>query len=104
MRYILYSPEHERTVPGWKKTTGEVIPDRTVTIRPRALYQMKNMPNRRYRHDYPNLDKSLTLVKCKTFEEAKEEQEALKEYCGEVFEIHEYDKGQVGPRVVEANI
>ena len=46
----------------------------------------------------------MRLVKCKTFEEAKEEQEALKNYCGEVFEIHEYEKGQVGPKMVEVNI
>ena len=104
MRYILYSPEHERTIPGFKKTTGEVIPDRTVTVGPRALYRLKNIPHRRYRHDYPNPYKSMTLVKCKTFEEAKEEQEALKNYCGEVFEIHEYEKGQIGPKVVEVKI
>lgn len=104
MRYILYSPEHERTIPGIKKTTGEVILDRTVTIGPRALYRLKNMPNRRYRHDYPNFDKSMTLVKCKTFEEAKQEQDALLEYCGEVFEIHEYEKGVIGPRIVETKV
>lgn len=101
MRYILYSPEHKMTVPGFKKTTGEVIPDRTETIGPRALYRLKNLPNRRYRYDYPNIDKSMTLVKCKTLEEAKEERESLMEYCGEVFEIHEYEKGVLGPRIVE---
>lgn len=104
MRYILYSPEHEKTIPRLKKTNGEAIPDRTVTVGPRALYRLKDLPNRRYRQGYPALDKSMRLVKCKTLEEAKEEQEALKNYCGEVFEIHEYEKGQLGPKIVEVNI
>ena len=104
MRYILYSPGHEKTIPEIKKTNGEVIPARTVTVGPRALYRLKDLPTRRYSQQYPALDKSMRLVKCKTFEEAKEEQEALKNYCGEVFEIHEYEKGQVGPKMVEVNI
>jgi len=104
MRYILYSPEHEKTIPEIRKINGEVISARTYRIGPRALYRLKDMLNRRYRKEYPALDKSLRLVKCKTLEEAKEEQEALKNYCGEVFEIHEYEKGQLGPKIVEVNI
>ena len=104
MRYILYSPEHEKTIPGFTKTTGEVIPNRTVKVRPRALYRLKNMPNRRYRGDYPTFNNSMTLVRCRTIEEAKQEQEALEEYCGEVFEIHEYVKGQIGPRIVGTKV
>lgn len=101
MRYILYSPEHEQTVPEIRKTNGEVVPERTFTIGPRALYSLKNIPNRRYRQGYPTLNRSMALVKCKTYEEAEAEQEGLKNYCGETFEIHDYVKGQIGPKVVK---
>lgn len=101
MRYILYSPEHEFTIPGIEKTNGEVIPERTYTMGPRALYYLRKFPERRYRQEYPAFDSSMALVKCKTYEEAEAEQENLENYCGETFEIHEYVKGQIGPKVVK---
>lgn len=104
MRYILYSPEHEQTIPAIKKTDGVTIPARTVTVEPRALYRLKDLPNRRYRQGYPAINKSMVLVKCKSYEEAKEEQRALKEYCGELFEIHEYENEIIGPKIVGCNV
>ena len=100
MRYILYSPTHKKTIPVVRKTNGEVIQSREITVGARALYRLKNLPDRRYRLNYPDQDKSTLLVKCKTIDEAKQEQEALKNYCGEEFEIHEYENGNLGPKVV----
>ena len=100
MRYILFSPRHTQTIPAITKTDGTVIPEREYTVEARALYKHKKLPDRRYRSDIPNFDPSISLVICKTPEEARQEQEALKNYCGEIFEIHSYSKGQIGPIIV----
>lgn len=99
MKYVLYSPQHTVTIPEIEKTNGEVIPEREHTVSPRALYRHKRFPDRRYRRDYPDWDKETKLVICRTLEEAREEQEALRNYCGEVFEIRSYSKGEIGPEI-----
>ena len=102
MQYILYSPSHKVSIPEIRKLDGEVIPQRTVIQSPRALYKLRRkykMPDRRYRHPYPSYSVEMVLVKCKTLEEAKQEQNALRDYCGETFEIHEYKYGEIGDKV-----
>lgn len=102
MLYILYSPRHQVTIPEIQKTDGSVIPQRTITEPARALYKLRrkyNMPNRRYRNTYPTYSLDMLLVKCRTLEEAKEEQKALRDYCGETFDIHEYRNGEIGNKV-----
>lgn len=96
MRYILFSPKHEVTIPEVVKTNGERIPERTHTVFARALYRMKSLPERRYRRDYPEIDREMVLLKCKSIKEAKLERDQLKEYCGEEFEIREYENGIIG--------
>lgn len=102
MQYILYSPSHQTTIPEIRKTDGSIIPQRTIIESARALYKLRrqyNMPNRRYRNTYPTYDLAMVLVKCRTLEEAKEEQKALRDYCGETFDIREYRNGEIGNKV-----
>ena len=103
MKYILYSPPHEMVRDAFRRTTtGEEVPRKVFQCGARALYRHKKFKDRRYRSDFPCWDDTLSLVKCKTFREALSEQEALKNYCGEVFEIHEYQNGELGARVDSA--
>ena len=101
MRYVLYSPPGKIVVEGFKKNDGEEVPERVFQRDARALYRHKKYLSRRYRSSFPSLDPALTLVKCRTVKEAKQEQEALKDYCGEVFEIRKYEKGWLGKEVSE---
>ena len=101
MKYILYSPPHEMVREAFTRTTtGEEVPRKVFQCGARALYRHKKLKDRRYRSDFPCCwDYTLTLLKCKTIREALQEQEALKNYCGEIFEIHEYQNGELGPKV-----
>ena len=105
MRYILYSPPHDIVREEFTRTTtGEVVPRKVFHCGARALFYHKKFPTRRYRSDIPNIDNVLSLLKCKTIKQAKEEQAGLKAYCGEMFEIREYSNGQVGKRVADENM
>lgn len=99
MRYILYSPPHEMVRPEFTKTNGEVVPRKVFPVEARALYKHKRFPSRRYRNGFPCADNELVLVQCKMIEDAKQEQAALKDYCGETFEVREYVNKQVGKLV-----
>lgn len=99
MKYVLYSPQHAVMIPEIEKANGEIIPKREHIVFPRALYRHKHFPDRRYRHDYPTWDEELKLVICRTPKEAREEQEALRNYCGETFEIRTYSNGEIGPEI-----
>ncbi len=100
MRYIIYSPKHEKTIPEIKKTNGEVIPERVYTVPARALYRDRKLANRRYRRDYP--DPKMILLKFSSLKQAQEELESLIRYCGEreEWEIHEYENGTIGSKIV----
>ena len=100
MRYILYSPPHEKRIGEIRKTNGEIIPERVLQVGARALYCTKDFPHRRYRRDFLDKSEDYRLLKCKSIAEAESEQKELKEYCGETFEIHEYENGRSGPRIV----
>lgn len=99
MRYIIYSPKHEKTIPEIKKTNGEVIPERVYTVPARALYRDRKLANRRYRRDYP--DPMLILLTFRSLKQAQEELESLIRYCGEreEWEIHKCEHGTIGPKV-----
>ena len=96
IKYILYSPQHEQKVEGFTKPNGETVPDRVFTIHARALYMHKKFPDRRYRRDYPDDEKDLKLLQCRTITQAIEEQKRLQAYSGEVFEIRAYHQGRIG--------
>lgn len=100
MRYILYSPPHEKAISAIQMTDGSIIHERVLQVGARALYCTKDFPHRRYRRDFPDKSEDYRLLKCKSIAEAEREQEELKEYCGETFEIREYEKGRLGPRIV----
>ena len=101
MRYILYSPPAEIVCEGTVKANGEV---RKFTRFARALYRHKKYTSQRLCQVFPHKSSTLTPVICKTIEEAKEEQAFWEKCSGEVFEIHEYVKGQIGPRIVETKV
>ena len=100
MRYILYSPPHDMKVEEIRRPNGEVIPERIFHVGARALYCLRDFPHRRYRDGYPTNDIRMRLVKCKSIAEAENEQHELENYCGETFEIHEFEKGRLGPKIV----
>ena len=99
MEYILYSPAHEMVREAFTRTTNnEYVPKKVFQCGPRAIYRHK-MFERLYRRDFPGWDDKLYLLTFKTIEEAKHVQEITKDYCGELFEIREYENGKLGPCV-----
>lgn len=99
MQYILYSRPYDFVRGEFTKMNGEVVPRKVFKCGARAIYYHKKFTDRRYRRSFPDWDDELALLKCKSIKRAKEEQEALKNYCGETFEIYEYAKGRVGRKI-----
>ena len=95
MKYILYSPPHDITAPGFTKANGEAVPEKVFHTGARALYRHSKYRDRRYRQDYPYFGADLKLLVCDTMEAAVQEQKRLKEYSNEVFEIRPFEKGRM---------
>jgi len=92
--YVLFSPSRQMTREAFTKTNGEIVPTTVFEVEARALYRLKGLPDRRYRSGYPNpFDKQMFIAKFRTLDVAKQEQENLREYCGETFEIRGWAKG-----------
>lgn len=99
MKYILYSPAHDTVVPEFTKTNGEIMPERTFHVDERVLCRSKSFPNRRYRKSVEWVDPDLVILECDTVEDAIDEQKALKDYCGEIFDIYEFADDKIGAMV-----
>ena len=100
MKYVLWSPTHIEVREAITKSDGEIIPAKEFVVSERALYAHRRFANRRYRNDYPPRSPMLKLMTYNNIEDARQEQSELYEYCGEMFEIHEYNKGRIG-KIIE---
>ena len=97
MPYILYSPDHVEVRPAFRRMNGEVIPEKTFQTGERALYGIKDVPDRIYRNSFPKPGhESLELLEFRTFAEAKAAQLGLQASCGELFQIRVWMDGKLG--------
>lgn len=99
MKYIIYSPPHDLTVPGFTRQDGTVVPERTFHCGARAVYRHRRLEGRRYVREMPEFDTEYVLVKCSTLSAAAQElKNTRRRWNG--FEIREFDEGRVGRAVV----
>lgn len=98
MSYVLYCPE---TVQVWDQKAlpnGTIIPRKELRVGARALYQHR-YTGERFVCPLRIGDTRVTLLRCKTMEEALKEQRELMERTGEKFEIRYYKCGYIGSRM-----
>lgn len=89
--YYLKSKSHEKTIPGFTRTDGTSVPERTYTVPERAIYKHHDF-SRFYRGEFEGLDKKYQGMKvytCKTLKKIKEIQKSTFDYCGEWFDIYD---------------
>lgn len=92
-RYYLRKEPYTHTTPSFTKTNGEVVPERVFEIERRALYKHHNL-SRFYRDSYPApQQKGLRLYTVKTMKTILAARQALREYCGEWFDVYDLDTG-----------
>lgn len=100
MSYILYSPAHDVVREAVTQTDGTFLPKKVFRTEARAVYRLRGLPDRRYRSSYPvPSHKDMRLAKFRSVKEAIREREALADYCGEEFEIHEWSDGVIGAKI-----
>lgn len=98
MSYILYCPEKVQV---WERDMlkdGREIPRKELRVGARALYRYRYR-DERYVGPLRIIDTRVTLLRCKTLDEALKEQDALLDRTGEKFEIRDYNRGYIGRRV-----
>lgn len=98
MSYILYCPEKVQV---WERKVlenGTIVPGKELRVGARALYRHRYR-DERFICPLRIIDTRVTLLRCKTLDEALKEQDALLERTGERFEIRDYNRGYIGRRV-----
>lgn len=93
-KYYLRKEPSTYTRPEFKRTDGEVVPEKVFQIERRALYKDREL-TRFYRGPYPvNLDPRLKLYATKILKNALAQRRALHEYSGEWFDVYDLDTGE----------
>lgn len=98
MSYILYCPEKVQV---WERKVlenGTIVPRKELRVGARALYRHRYR-DERFICPLRIIDTRVTLLRCKTLDEALKEQDALLDRTGEKFEIRDYNRGYIGRRV-----
>lgn len=98
MSYILYCPEKVQVWERKELENGTIVPGKELRVGARALYRHRYR-DERFICPLRIIDTRVTLLRCKTLDEALKEQDALLERTGERFEIRDYNRGYIGRRV-----
>ena len=98
MSYILYCPEKVQVWEQKALPNGTTVPRKELRVGARALYRHRYTGERQV-CPLRVRGTQLTMLRCKTLDEALEEQDALLKSTGEKFEIRDYNQGYIGRRV-----